>query len=1265
VEDYDKYCINDISDAVFTISPPTPVITVTQPNTATTLYSGNSATIAWTSQYLTSSFVRIELTTDNGTSWADVASVTENDGSYSWTVPNVQSANCRIRISEYNNAVVNDESNVNFSIAKPFITITSPNGGETWEGCTQQYIYFNSGGISGAYIMKYSTDNGFTWNSAGSTSGSPFTWNPVVNTPSTQCLVKIYSNSNPAIADSSDAPFTIASNDDIFLTSPNGGEQWQAGSTQLISWVSDPSITTFAVYYSLNNGSTWTTITSYTSAHSYSWIVPNNPGTGVRIKVEDYNSTCRKDISDAAFTITPGTPALTSPNGGQTWYYASTYNITWTNQYFYGTYVTLSYSVDSGASWLPITTATNNNGSYAWTIPNTASSQCLVKVNEYNNPAVFDVSNATFTIAPALVIGTPNGNNGMEEWRVCTQTTIQWTSGGCSGNYKIEYSTDNGASWTTLVSSYYSAGTNNSYNWTIPNTPSTNCLVRVSDVSASVKTDISDAAFTIKPSIIVTAPNGGQSLPQASSFNITWTSDGASNYYNIDYSTDGGSTWTNIIYNQYITGGSYTWTVPSVTSSNCKIRVTDYINTCKTDMSDNTFSIGMPVPTITVTSPNGGNVLSGCSTSNISWNATNTSNNYTIEYSSNNGSTWNTIISNLNTMSGTYSWAVPNIASTNCLVRIKDYSNPSIMDVSNATFTINQSVTAAITAGGPVSLCEGNSVVLTSSSATGNLWYPGGQTSQAITVSNSGPYYVVVTNTGCSATSNTITVTVTATPTAPVASSNTPVPLNGTLQLTAGTVPGANYTWSGPNSYSSSVQNPTISNATPALNGTYSVYATINGCSGPSGSTAVTVNPAASTITIEGAVISEQGNFISGAKLKRTGATADSMVTSTDGQYHFDVTQGTTNMVTPSKNNDVINYNGISSFDIVLMQRHIGFAQLLSSPYKIIAADVNSSGIVNSVDVAITKSLILQNITSFPGNKLWAFVNSSFIFTNPMNPFPYENSRFYSNINAATDQDFIGVKLGDLNNSWDPNVAKVVSQETLTIKTENHEVFPGDIITVPITVQDFKNISGFQYTLSWNNSVLEFIEANNVSLPMDFGNSQTSGGKLTALWTTEDQEGVDLENSSIIFVLKFRVIGHAGESSAVSINSDITSLEAVNSDLEMVTINTEAGIIKVMDATGIYENNFGDYQLFQNEPNPFTGNTKISFSIPARDEVIITIHDIFGKEVAIYKETYEPGVHSIIWNGTDIKGNRLGVGTYYYRMQSGKFTEVRKMILFK
>jgi hypothetical protein len=85
------------------------------------------------------------------------------------------------------------------------------------------------------------------------------------------------------------------------------------------------------------------------------------------------------------------------------------------------------------------------------------------------------------------------------------------------------------------------------------------------------------------------------------------------------------------------------------------------------------------------------------------------------------------------------------------------------------------------------------------------------------------------------------------------------------------------------------------------------------------------------------------------------------------------------------------------------------------------------------------------------------------------------------------------------------------------------------------------------------------------------------------------------------------------------------------------------------------------YELFQNYPNPFNPVTKIRFSLPKSDFVSIKVFDILGRELAVIShQKLEAGVYELPFDGSN-----LSSGVYFYRMETGAFTDVRKMVLVK
>ncbi|MFQ6092289.1 MAG: hypothetical protein ACE5OR_06345, partial [bacterium] len=266
-------------------------------------------------------------------------------------------------------------------------------------------------------------------------------------------------------------------------------------------------------------------------------------------------------------------------------FYLSTNNIISTGDYQMGGYW----------YWTSFCGECYNVGDYSTTVPTGIPAGqyyvgAIVTINGFGSDD-FTYNNATYfydriTVLPcAITVTSPNGG---ENWCVGESRTITWTSQGTSGNVEIEYSTNGGSSWQTVVSSTADDG---SYGWTIPNTPSSNCLVRICDVQDRGCCDQSNDNFTIcVPQITVTSPNGGENWPVGLYRLITWTSENFAGNVEIEYSTNAGTTWMTIVGSTANDGGHW-WFVPNTPSTSCRVRVSDAADGTPWDISDQNFVI--------------------------------------------------------------------------------------------------------------------------------------------------------------------------------------------------------------------------------------------------------------------------------------------------------------------------------------------------------------------------------------------------------------------------------------------------------------------------------------------------------------------------------------------------------------------------------------------------------------------------------------------------------------------------------------------------
>ncbi len=689
VLDTQNGCKLDESDANFTVNPRTPVMT--EPNGEEVMYPNCSFNIEWDASTFYGT-VRIEYSTNNGTTWDVIDGSETNDGYFTWySIPNIQSEDCLVRVIEISDPTRFDVSDAPFTITDP-ITIVSPTMTTDVLGCDYMVIEWEkSYSCIGDFELYYSIDSGVTWDwftEVGdlNTLTQSYNWQVPNGIDVNTAMIKVESESYPEMYDVSEA-FTITSTNDITLTYPNGGEVFQVGEEIDILWDNLPGASgQYTLQYKA--GGSWTNIASNIAGNGRSWQIPNAPTTTAEIRIYDYNNTCKVDYSDAYFTIEPKDALVTSPNGGEVFYAGNYTYINWDVSTFY-TNVRIDYSLNGGVTWSVIDSNDPNDGSYYWNIPNHNSTDVLVRVSHYNDANHYDVSDALFTIKPAVTILTPNGDNGNSSFLGgCTITSISIDRSSAWNQYTIQYSTDAGNSWNTITSNWTTNNNPATYDWNIPNIASSECLIKVYPNSVSSYADESDNTFTIEQPVTLIQPNFGGTLQVGSTYDITWASDGISNVYDLYYSTTNGASWINIITGYTTSDNTYTWAVPNNISSNCLIRVEDNVDDCKSDISDVTFSItNSPVP-ITVTAPNGGENLDACSTYTITWNEPTILGAYDIAYSIDGGASWITIVTNYATTDGVYVWDIPAINSTEVLIRVKEHEGTAF-DLSDAFFSLD------------------------------------------------------------------------------------------------------------------------------------------------------------------------------------------------------------------------------------------------------------------------------------------------------------------------------------------------------------------------------------------------------------------------------------------------------------------------------------------------------------------------------------------------------------------------------------------------
>lgn len=611
---YNGYC----NYAVLSGSALEDSITVTYPDGGEALQRSNSYYIEWETSGRAVSYVNISLYMYSAL-YSTITSATTNDGSYLWYVSTSYTVSdyYRIRITNYYNTSMYDESDAYFSIES---------NADSYEPDNYYYsaktIY--SGSSQTHSIHEGGTDiDWVTFTLASASDVVIETWGPAygdlrmwlydsAGVPTTYIAYNDdWYSGYPRIAEYGLSPGTYYVkidefyNDDeiavyylnlttsiastITVSSPNGGEEWQVGTSYHIYWNSTGDVGSYVKIELIRYGSYLESTVAYSTLDDgeFYWAVPLTiiVSSSYKIRITSTYNTDIYDDSDNYFSIDDeplGTITVTYPNGGESWDAGSTYTIRWNWTGNPGSLVGIEL-YESGVYDRMITSGTTNDGEYSWTVPTyiTDGYTYKIKITSTSQSTITDYSNTYFSITSTPVTVTVLTPDGGESWDTGTSHAIMWTSTGSVGNVKIELYVSN--VYDSLIAS--STSNDGSFQWYISTaeTASTYYKIKITSITDLSVFDFSDSYFTLTTPgpthITVTSPAGGERWVRDTSHSITWYSyGGADGDVKIELYRSG--LFTTTITTGTPDDGSYLWTIPLTleSSSSYEIRVTSTAN---------------------------------------------------------------------------------------------------------------------------------------------------------------------------------------------------------------------------------------------------------------------------------------------------------------------------------------------------------------------------------------------------------------------------------------------------------------------------------------------------------------------------------------------------------------------------------------------------------------------------------------------------------------------------------------------------------------
>lgn len=342
--------------------------------------------------------------------------------------------------------------------------------------------------------------------------------------------------------------------------------------------------------------------------------------------------------------------------------------------------------------------------------------------------------------------------------------------------------------------------------------------------------------------------------------------------------------------------------------------------------------------------------------------------------------------------------------------------------------------------------------------------------------------------------------------------------------------------------------------------------------------------------------------------------------------------------------------NGLSTLDLILLQRHIIALGPLSSPYKLLAGDANKDKLLTASDILDFRKIILGVTEGLPNTNPWMFLDKSASFIDSNSPWPFTESISISDLNMdMPNADFIGIKLGDLND--DVETSGILTAETRTypeldILINDKTLQIGESITLPIFSKAEDNIIGIQMTLAHKG--LEYVGSRSGRFSVNEQNVGVFADQLT-ISASDRISDIDTEP---LFYIDFQATQQLKVQDILEINDYVTRSEAYVDDvLDIYKLNLI--VIENLVEPTIY--------LGQNIPNPFSSDTYIPFNISSDKIVEFSFYDVYGRKLFNIKDKWLKGNNRLKISKTDLQST----GLIFIEMKAGATRKTGRMTILE
>ena len=376
----------------------------------------------------------------------------------------------------------------------------------------------------------------------------------------------------------------------------------------------------------------------------------------------------------------------------------------------------------------------------------------------------------------------------------------------------------------------------------------------------------------------------------------------------------------------------------------------------------------------------------------------------------------------------------------------------------------------------------------------------------------------------------------------------------------------------------------------------------------------------------------------------------DALNTATDinGDYAFaNMPLGGQYFIDPEKNDDPL--NGVSTLDLILIQRHILGLSQLESASDLFAADINADGSISALDLVELRRLLLGYQANFQQKDSWTFLHEEQdIESAIMGGLPLEEEYHIQYLQENMDIAFIGIKTGDVSGDARAHsaLAETRSKSTVVWSMREKDLAGGK---VEVSFYASKHLSAYGFQAAFNipeGLDLESTKAGAFELEEDNFNRSliAENGTLPISYSTA--ESIDIQEGDVLFSLIFNKSGD---------NSASIGLNERNLRNELYTIDGLVHAINVQE-----EEILDEVQLVlkQNIPNPWSERTLIEAIVPNTGIATLRVYDLHNRLIYEQAQSVNAGKNTIEISNEQVQTS----GLYFYELEIGGFIERQKMI---